>query len=108
MKYFLPKHNELRRRYRNFAYDRSRELQDGDTCATSLQLISRIAEEPVIIRYIVSADFKDDKLPENKETCKAQVQQITASPYVLQLLENSSYLHSAGIDHSTVLQHLIS
>jgi hypothetical protein len=102
------KHNELRRRYRDFAYDRAWELQDGDTCATSLQLISRIAEGPVIARYIVSANFKDDELPEDKENCKTQVQQITAFPYVLQLLENSSYLQSAGTDPSTVHQHLIS
>jgi hypothetical protein len=106
--YFLPKHNKFRRRYRNFAYGSAQELQDGRTCATSLQLIHGIAEEPVIARYIVSADFKNDQLPEEVETCRAQIQQITASPYVLQLLKNSSYLQSAGVDPSTVLHHLIS
>jgi hypothetical protein len=59
----IRQYNELRSHFRNFNY----LVQDKHpflTIRTSFELIARIAEEPVVARYIEHADFKvDTRLP---------------------------------------------
>lgn len=62
---FLPeKHNTLSR-YRNFGYTKLQDpnmanILSDDFYSSSLELLSRITDEPLTARNIVSADFKND------------------------------------------------
>lgn len=58
----IKQHNKLRSHFRHFNY----LVQDKHpflTIRTSFELIARIAEEPVVARYIEHADFKVDTRP---------------------------------------------
>ncbi|KAF2112800.1 hypothetical protein BDV96DRAFT_580377 [Lophiotrema nucula] len=59
----IKQHNVLRSQFRNFNY--YEKIADPSfTIRTSFELIARIAEEPVVARYIQHADFKMDlRLP---------------------------------------------
>jgi hypothetical protein len=59
----IRQYNELRSHFRNFNY-LIKEKYPSLTIRTSFELIARIAEEPVVARYIEHADFKvDTRLP---------------------------------------------
>jgi len=59
----LKHHNELRSHFRNFDY-LLKDKYPSLTIRTPFELIARIAEEPVVARYIEHADFKADlRLP---------------------------------------------
>ncbi|KAH6868777.1 hypothetical protein BKA58DRAFT_387575 [Alternaria rosae] len=55
----LKHHNELRSHFRNFNYF-VKDKYPSLTIRTPFELIARIAEEPVVARYIEYADFKAD------------------------------------------------
>jgi hypothetical protein len=59
----IKQHNVLRSQFRNFNY--YEKIADPSfTIRTSFELIARIAEEPVVARYIQHADFMMDlRLP---------------------------------------------
>lgn len=103
--FIRPKHNAFRKRYRRFAYGDS---ADGDACISSLQLIARIAQEPIIAKYIVSANLVEDISLDDAEVSEAHIQEVTHSTRVLALLETSPYLQSAGVDPAAVHQYLVS
>ena len=59
----IKQHNVLRSHFRNFNYY-GKVADPSFTIRTSFELIARIAEEPVVARYIQHADFKMDlRLP---------------------------------------------
>lgn len=55
----IRQYNELRSHFRNFTYP-IKDRNPHFTIGTSFELIARIAEEPVVARYIEHADFKVD------------------------------------------------
>ncbi|RDW77659.1 hypothetical protein BP6252_05712 [Coleophoma cylindrospora] len=105
---FLAKHRRLRRLYHAFRYHGDGSLSDESACASSFQLLLRIANEPLIARYIVKADLKRDAVPEDAEIVKAHIRQMTNSGDFLSLLKDSPYLETAGVSPSSVVQYLIS
>lgn len=59
----IRQHNELRSHFRIFNYF-AKDRYPSFTIRTSFELIARIAEEPVVARYIEHADFKvDTRIP---------------------------------------------
>jgi hypothetical protein len=59
----IKQHNVLRSHFRNFDYY-LKDAHPSLTIRTSFELIARIAEEPIVARYIEHADFKMDlRLP---------------------------------------------
>jgi hypothetical protein len=63
---FIKQHNILCSEFRNFNYY-EKFGEHSFTIRTSFELIARIAEEPVVARYIQHADFKPDlRLPVGK------------------------------------------
>ncbi|RDW61500.1 hypothetical protein BP5796_11392 [Coleophoma crateriformis] len=105
---FLTKHSRLRRLYHEFRYHGDGSLSDESACASSFQLLLRIADEPLIARYIVKADLKRDAVPEDAKIVKAHIRQMTNSGKFLSLLKDSPYLEMAGVNPSSVVQYLIS
>ncbi|KAF1834013.1 hypothetical protein BDW02DRAFT_569416 [Decorospora gaudefroyi] len=58
----IRQHNELRSLFRNFDY-LIRNKHPFLTIRTSFELIARIAQEPVVARYIEHANFRKDNKP---------------------------------------------
>ncbi|KAH8797372.1 hypothetical protein F5884DRAFT_254564 [Xylogone sp. PMI_703] len=129
---FRLKHNELKRRYRHFQFDlydadehedeaEDDENDEGDEkggqqgegpdnegpCFSSLQLLLRIADDPIIARYIVWADLKRDTVPTNARIVRTHIRQAKNSSNLLSLLEKSSYLWEANASATSVLDHSI-
>ena len=123
---FLAKYNQLRRQFHNFRYRTSNQILNeqlppslhiGDKPPrTSFELVQLIAEEPIIARYIVNADFWGDDIPpyqgdfdesSYEKACKARRQHGGASweQRILGLLQQSSYLR--GLDPHTLLEYMI-
>lgn len=93
---FLDRHNQLRLLFRNFDYSDlpGRRLFPFDT---ALDVIARIAVEPVVARYIRTADFNLDsqflfRRPRDHGRPDCQ------NPHVVRLLADSPYLAQAGLD----------
>jgi hypothetical protein len=103
----LHRHNTLRRRYRHFKYRGDGNLLDQGTCVSSLQLIARIAADPLVAKYVVSADFKEDSIPLNEANVQALVQYLENSWEVQSMFDDSLYLEEAGIDPLAALQYVI-
>lgn len=118
------KHNKLRKRYRHFSYDlyvSSNEEADGEDnvtteeqvaqqlehCYSSLQLLLRIADEPLIARYMVTADFKHDTVPRNHRFTDAVAQQARKSENLLTLIGDSAYFYHAGFEPTEILDHFV-
>jgi hypothetical protein len=102
-KFFLSKHNTLKRQYRNFTY---RQGPHGNACTSALLLLARIAEEPLVARYIISADFVQDSAPENKDTREEHIATVVSSK-ILALLQNSIYVQDASVDPAILLQYML-
>ncbi|RDL35772.1 uncharacterized protein BP5553_06384 [Venustampulla echinocandica] len=101
------KHNRLSRHYRDFNYTFEHHQDFSWHILSSLHLLSKIADEPLIARYIVSANFTLDRIPSGN-TIQAHINHIKDSSNLLSLLERSPYLRSTGIDPRSVLEYLIS
>jgi hypothetical protein len=103
----LEQHNTMRRRYKHFKYRGAGDLSDQETCASSPQLIARIAADPLIAKYMVSADFKEDSIPEDEDNVEALVQLLENSWEVRSLFDDSPYLKEAGVDPSAALRYIV-
>ena len=107
---FREQHNKLRRRYRNFKYDIKRTASDDheNNCFSSLHLLLKIADNPLIARYIVSANLRDDpayterdsdeEIDSSFEGFGPSLSTIRGCSNFRSLFETSPYLRSAGID----------
>ena len=108
----IPKHNQLRRVYRNFRYKRLRsaandpDFQDRHDIWSSLALLHAIGQEPLIARYIVTADLKGglafDEYADDTEEAEAIYQRTIAdlksTGSLHWLLAQSPYLREEGED----------
>ena len=105
---FLEHHNTLRRHFRDFRYCKTdipfryhhELLRFPDTATSAFNLISRIAIEPNVGRYILNADFSGDSRlysrfthPERLETTYEDRDEA-----VRRLLADSPYMREAGLD----------
>ncbi|KAH6666227.1 hypothetical protein B0J14DRAFT_199642 [Halenospora varia] len=109
-------HNGLNKQYRNLIlpknYGTEDELENANpTC--SLQLLARIAEDPLIAKYMLSANLVNEPAPDfETETdrdgfLEAQLQEIKQSAIpLLQLLKSLPYLEDANIDPKYMLDYL--
>jgi hypothetical protein len=123
---FIELHNTLKRRYNNFSYSIEDDPSGEEYCRSSWQFIARIAEEPLIAQYIVSADFRWEQdlnaglltlrfpceIPgDQRETpgglYEPFFEYIRESPAIRHLLEESSYLRQAAVEPSQLLDYMI-
>lgn len=102
-KFFLPKHDDLKQKYRNFTYQQG---PGGNTCTSSLLLLARIAEEPLIARYIVSADLVQDSGPGDENIREQHIATVVSSN-ILSLFQNSIYVQRASVDPAVLLQYML-
>jgi hypothetical protein len=94
----------MKSQYGDFEYG---PFQGDDFCTSSFELIARIAEDPIIARFIVKANLKEDCPPEDDEQADAHIQRALLSSNVLSLLENSPYVQRSGIDAARSLESMI-
>ena len=88
--------NALRSRFRHFAYhENPRTL--SPTIATAGDLIRSSAVEPVVARYVQSADFKLDS-PRSHITPRGFVGDADYREDVIRLFANSPYLKQASLN----------
>ena len=90
---FIEYHNGLRSQFQNFTYY-ERMSDPSFTIRTAFDLITRIAVEPVVARYIRDADFKIDTQRRPREMLK----DVHCEEAVIRLLADSPYLKQAGLD----------
>lgn len=105
---FLEHHNNLRWHFRDFRYCKTdisfryhHELfRFPDTATSAFNLISRIAIEPSVGRYILKADFSSDSRLYSRFTYPERLNTTyeDRDEAVRQLLADSSYLREAGLD----------
>lgn len=118
------KHNHLKELYNHFSYDIYVDESDDSNdeyneeeeaeeianhlsnCYSSLQLLLEIANEPIIAKYIVTADFKNDAIPYDTRIMEAVAEKARTSVKLLSLLETSVYFKETAINAQTVVDHL--
>lgn len=93
---FIQSHNTLRMRFRDFNYYENTS-DVIKTIRTAFDLITRIAVEPVVARYIWHADFAMDS-----RFTRGRPRELLADVHcggaVLRLLADSPHLRQAGLD----------
>ena len=90
---FIEHHNGLRSHFQNFTY--YEKMSDPSfTIRTAFDLITRIAVEPVVARYIQNADFKVDTL----RRPRGFLADVNLGGPVARLLADSPCLEQAGLD----------
>lgn len=120
---FRKRHNQLRRQYRYFDYgdryiyaDKTRDdwnRHHESKYPSSVDLLVKIAEEPLIARYIVHANFECDGLfdlniPSNQPRPDENRNLIIRRyPDLLLLLESSTYLQRDGTSPTDFLKALV-
>lgn len=90
---FIEHHNELRGQFRIFDYYR-RQGHPDFVIGTGFDLLTRIAVEPIVARYIREADFDKDGI---FRPCEL-VEDAQPDGPVGRLLAQSPYLKQAGLD----------
>ena len=90
---FIEHHNKLRAQFRTFKYFRRQGHPDSDI-GTGFDLLTRIAVEPIVARYIQEADFYNDGVFRSREL----VEFAQPDGPVGRLLAQSPYLKQAGLD----------
>lgn len=93
---FIQNHNTLRSRFHNFDY-----IEDTTdpihTIRTAFDVITRIAVEPVVARYIRHADFEmDSRFTQGRP--RYLLADVHCDGAVLKMLANSPHLKQAGLD----------
>ena len=91
---FIERHNSLRSQFGKFGYYESR-TDRSLAIRTAVNLIIRIAVEPVVARYVRHADFKVDSF---FTRARAREFVTPCSGAVATLLADSPYLKQAGLD----------
>lgn len=97
---FIKRYNTLRSQFQHFTY--YEKMSDPSfNIRSSFDLITRIAVEPVVARYIVDADFKIDSFFKRgrPREFNPDVQNDCADA-VRNLLADSTYLEAVGLDAS--------
>ena len=93
---FIERHDRLRSHFHTFAY--YEKMSDPSfTIRTAFDLITRIAVEPLVARYIRYADFKVDHFFTHGRPREFNPD-VHCGDAVTRLLADSSYLKQAGLD----------
>ena len=93
---FIERHNTLRSLFHNFTY--YEKMSDSSfTIRTSFDLIVRIAVEPIVARYVRTADFKVDNFFTSGRPREFNPD-VHCGDAVPRLLAGSPYLAQAGLD----------
>lgn len=105
---FLEHYNNLRWHFRDFRFVKTNKdfqhnrqlLKFPDTVTSAFNLISRIAIEPAVGRYILEADFAGDSRLYGRlsSTAREQTTYEDRDEAVRQVFADSSYLREAGLD----------
>lgn len=93
---FIECHNRLRSQFQNFTYY-EKMADPSFTIKTALDLITRIAVEPLVARYVRDADFKVDCFF-TLWRARAFLGDVHCGGAVVRLLAASPYLEQAGLD----------
>ncbi|KAI2469034.1 F-box domain protein [Annulohypoxylon bovei var. microspora] len=93
---FIERHNQLRLEFQNFRY-REQVVNGFEPARVAFDLITRIAVEPIVARYIKNANFDRDNYPPRLRRSPL-VPDIHLSGPVVALFANSPYLKQAGLD----------
>lgn len=92
----IERHNTLRSQFRNFSY--YEKMSDPSfTIRTSFDLIVRIAVEPIVARYVRTADFKVDNFFTSGRPREFNPD-VHCRDVVPRLLARSPHLVQAGLD----------
>jgi hypothetical protein len=95
---FIKRHNELRSRFRNFAY----HPPTRESLVAASDLINLIATDPIVARYIRNADLVEDSklLPYQlyRGEPPKSVPSIEEGGVIVQLFANSMYLRRVGLE----------
>ena len=101
---FIRRHNALRSRFHDFTYHKN--FNDPSlTIVTAADLVRCIAVEPVVARYIRSADFKRDS-PESYIEPRGVIADADCRDDVIRLFADCPYLEQAGIDWKEYLDNI--
>lgn len=93
---FVQRHNTLRTQFHTFNY--YEKLADPSfTIRTAFDLITRIAVEPIVARYIRHADFKVDSFF-NRGRPREFNPDVHCGDAVVRLFADSPYFEQAGLD----------
>ncbi|KAL8727286.1 MAG: hypothetical protein Q9181_005770 [Wetmoreana brouardii] len=93
---FIQSHSTLRSRFHEFTYYENTS-DPINTIRTAFDVITRIAVEPVVARYIRHADFaKDSYFTRGRP--RELLADVHCGDAVLRLLADSPYLKQAGLD----------
>lgn len=94
---FIKRHNELRSRFREFAYSDAH-----DSLASASDLMSLIAAEPIVALYIRAANLTNDSRYLAHLRARGQppksVPSIEQGGAIVNLFANSTYLRTARLD----------
>ena len=93
---FIERHNRLRSQFQNFTYY-EKMTDPSFPIRTSFDLIVRIAVEPIVARYIRTADFKVDNFFISGRPREFNPD-VHCGDAVPRLLAGSPYLVQAGLD----------
>ena len=93
---FFQHYNALNLRFRHFAFYED-QYDSSRTIGTAGDLIRRIAVEPVVARYIRSADLKLDS-PRSHIISHHFIQESDCREDILRCFANCPYLKRAGLD----------
>ena len=93
---FIERHNRLRSQFQKFTYFQ-RPIDPIFTIRTAFDLITRIAVEPIVARYVRDADFRNDTLL-NRGRPRELLADVHCGGAVVRLLADSPYLKQAGLD----------
>ena len=93
---FIQRHNTLRSQFHNFTYF-EKMTDPSFTIRTAFDLITRIAVEPIVARYVRYADFRVDGF-----FIRGRPREFNPDVHcggaVVKLLADSPYLEQAGLD----------
>ncbi len=93
---FIERHNKFRSHFQSFTYY-EKMTDPSFTIRSALDLITRIAVEPVVARYVRDADFKMDSFFTHRRP-RELLADIHCGEAVVRLLADSPYLKRAGLD----------
>ena len=91
---FIEHHNKLRSHFYNFSY--YERFDKSFNVHTAFDLISRIATEPIVARYIRHADFEADS-QRLSWRCFDLAHPDASKANIVRLFANSPYLKQAGL-----------
>jgi hypothetical protein len=94
---FIERHARLRSQYERFVHRMWSTDPSLPPVKSAYDLLARIAVDPIIARYIKTADFSHDTYPPSPSHCRA-IPHVRHGGPVVALFANSTHLKQAGLD----------